>query len=141
MKGEILAIIVAMIWGFVPILDKLGILNVHPFVGNFVRSMGSFVFMFMIFLYMLKMKQVQIDKVSALYLFTAGLLAGGLAGIIYYFAMKFAPVSRVIPLTSLYPFFAAIFSIIFLGENVTPRLLIGILFIILGTYLILTGKG
>ncbi len=138
MKGEILAIIVAMIWGFVPILDKLGIVNVHPFVGNFIRSTGSFLFMFIIFLYMLKIKNVNIDVKSMLYLFFAGLLAGGVAGVIYYFALKFSSVSRVIPLTSLYPFFAAVFSIIILGEKVTIKLMLGILFIIIGTYLILS---
>ncbi len=138
MKGEILAILVAIIWGFVPILDKLGIINVHPFVGNFIRSVGSFTFMLIIFLYMLKTKQVYVEKGAVIYLFFAGLLAGGVAGIIYYFALKFAPVSRVIPITSLYPFFAAIFSIILLGEKVTVKLILGIVFIIIGMHLILS---
>ena len=64
------------------------------------------------------------------------------AAISYYFALNFAPVVLVSPVSGTAPLFAMLFTIIFLKrlESVTPRMIAGCVLVVAGVALIAMGR-
>ena len=69
----------------------------------------------------------------------AGIIASGLAMIIYFKALKLTQASRVVPITSIYPLFTVILSALILGEKVSLRIAIGAILIVIGVMLVSEG--
>ncbi len=73
------------------------------------------------------------------------LISGVIAGIgisSHYLALSLAPVVLVIPVSSTSPIFALLWSHIFLGqlERITPRIMLGAIFVVIGAILISIGR-
>ena len=64
------------------------------------------------------------------------------AAISYYFALDFAPVVLVSPVSGTAPLFAMLFTIVFLKrlESVTPRMIAGCVLVVAGVALIAVGR-
>ena len=47
MKTEafVFALIVALLWGIAPLLDKKGVGNLNPIIAAFYRSLGAIIFL------------------------------------------------------------------------------------------------
>jgi transporter family protein len=70
------------------------------------------------------------------FLVLAGVLAGFVAQLVFYKALKTGEISRIIPITSCYPLFTFLLGWMFLGEDVTLSKVIGMLLILGGIFLL-----
>jgi uncharacterized membrane protein len=50
--------------------------------------------------------------------------------------LKLSQASRVVPITSIYPLFTVIFSALLLGENISPKVVVGAVLIVIGLSLV-----
>ena len=136
--GEVLAFIAAVLWGFVPILDKTALIgNVSPYLANLIRSLGALIFLTIVVLVLRDFDLEVFDAKRVSLLMTAGAIAGGLAMVIYYMALKSIGASKAVPITSIYPLFTVIFSAIILRESFDlVRVLLGTALIVIGIVLV-----
>ncbi len=140
MKGEILALISALLWGIAPIFDKMVVSSgVSPYTANIVRAFGAVTFLIFSVIVLRQFDQSAFVGRNLIYLLTAGALGGGVAMVLYYMALKFTSASKVVPITSIYPLFTILFSSIALGENVSPKVVVGAVLIVLGVALVCEG--
>ncbi len=138
MMGEVLAFLAAILWGFVPILDKTALIgNVSPYLANLIRSLGALLFLTLTVLILRDFDLEVFDARRVSILMVAGAIAGGLAMVIYYMALKSIGASKAVPITSVYPLFTVIFSAIILRESFdVPRVLLGTALIVAGIILV-----
>ncbi len=136
--GEVLAFVAAILWGFVPILDKTALIgNVSPYLANLIRSLGALIFLSIVVLVLRDFDLEVFDAKRVSLLMTAGAIAGGLAMVIYYMALKSIGASKAVPITSIYPLFTVIFSAIILRESFDlVRVLLGTALIVIGIVLV-----
>ncbi len=123
----------ALLWGFAPVFDKMGLGKATPAAALSVRTITVAVGLIAFLLMSGGWKQVSSLDHKTIGYIAFGALAGGLLGqLTYYYALKLGDASRVVPLAATYPLVAALVSIIFLKEPVTPGKVIGAIFIVLG---------
>lgn len=141
MKGEILALISAVLWGISAIFDKLAITNNNVPVpqANLIRSFGGFIFLLLIIIALRDLDFSAFDGRRVSYLLIAGSIAGGIAMIIFYFALRQIGASRTVPLSSIYPLFTVLFASVFLGESISLKVLAGTVLIVMGVILVVEG--
>lgn len=131
------AAVAACIWGFVPILEKLGLTKVDPLVGLFYRCLGVLVGIVILPIFFLKPAQIKsVDMRSALYLIAAGFLASFIAQIAFYNGLKLGEVSKVVPISGSYPFLTFLLGILLFGESMTAVKLIGVLLVVAGIWVL-----
>lgn len=138
MNGIFYAIIAALMWGFVPILDKLGIAGgMSIYTATLIRSIGALITMSFILILTGEFNSREVDFRSFALLFIAGAIAGGIAMIVYFTAIQKIGVSKTIPVTSVYPLFTVIFSALILRESFNVQnVLMGTLLIVAGLIII-----
>ena len=138
MEAFLLALLAAFIWGFVPFLEKLGLSSVEPTIAYLIRCGGVLLGVaFTIIFFTPHYSSIgKMGIKSIFFLVLAGILAGFVAQLVFYKALKMGEVSRIIPITSCYPLFTFILGWIFLGEEVTLSRVFGILLILGGTLLL-----
>lgn len=130
------AILTAFVWGFVPLLEKMGLVKVAPLVGLFYRSLGVLIGILFLGIFLKPQEIKAIDLRSALLLIIGGFLASFAAQICFYHGLKIGEVSRVVPISGSYPLIAFVLGIIFLGESLSPAKIIGVASIILGIWVL-----
>ena len=137
MMSYIFAILAAILWGVAPIFDKIVVsAGVSLYLANLIRAMGAVFFLSATVICFKHFDLSQLTAKHFLYLFIAGMMAGGLAMVLYYTALKYEPASRIIPLTSIYPLFTIAISAIILGENLSLKVVLGTILIIIGVALV-----
>ncbi|MBE7446889.1 MAG: EamA family transporter [Planctomycetia bacterium] len=137
METLILALLTAFIWGFVPFLEKVGLSSVEPTAAYLIRCSGVFLGVAMIIAFTPQFPSFRkMDVKSIFFLVLAGILAGVVAQLVFYKALKMGEISRIIPITSCYPLFTFLLGWIFLGEQVTMSKVIGMLLILGGIFLL-----
>ena len=141
MKGEMLAILAALLWGIAPLFDKLvATTAVSPVLANLVRSTGALTILAVVALLLRDFNLSELTPVRVTYLLIAGSIAGGIAMVIFYLALKQIGASKTVPLSSIYPLFTVIFSVVLLGEQVdVVRVAIGTILIVAGIIFVMTG--
>ncbi|AIY90072.1 EamA family transporter [Geoglobus acetivorans] len=138
MNGIVYAIMAAVLWGFVPILDKLGISEgMSIYTATLIRSIGAVIVMSLVLAASGEFKAQELNARSVSLLFAAGAIAGGIAMIVYFTAIQKIGVSKTIPVTSVYPLFTVIFSAMLLKESFNfQNVILGTLLIVAGLILI-----
>ena len=137
MNAFIWAILASFIWGVVPLLEKLGLAKVQPLTGLFYRCLGVLIGFLLLGVYVLKPQEIKaVDSGSIILLMLGGFLASFVAQICFYNGLKIGEVSRVVPISGSYPLVAFILGVIFLGETITLIKLVGVLFIIIGIWVL-----
>ncbi len=135
MKGELLALIAALLWGIAPIFDKIVVSSgASPYTANLVRALGAIAFLALAVVIRGGLEVLSFRNVMLLLI--AGAIGGGLAMILYFTALRFATASRVVPLTSIYPLFTVLFSAVVLGERLSLRVVVGTALIVIGVALV-----
>lgn len=134
MKGEILALIAAILWGIAPILDRYALQEVSVYPAIVVRAFGGFVAISLISL-ALRDFEITASK-SLILLLISGAISGAFAMILYFDSLKIIGASRAVAITAVYPMVTALLSAIFLSETLSARLLLGIALIIAGIILV-----
>ncbi len=133
----LLLIITTLLWGTTPIIEKMGLARVDPFVGVTVRSTIVTVILLSFTILLGKGKALlDLDGKSILLFGLSGLMAGFIGMWTYYTALKMGPTSKIVPISACYPLITALLSILILREGVTLERIIGTALIVSGVWLV-----
>ena len=139
MSAFLWAVVTALIWGVVPLLEKLGLRAATPMVGVLVRSLGVLVGFLCWGLLVSPWSAIRaLPWSSVLLLAGGGFLASFLGQMAFYHALKSGAVSQVTPVAGAYPLIAALLGWWLLREPLTTTRILGVLLIILGVVLLRT---
>lgn len=134
------AIATACIWGVVPILEKSGLKSTSPFVGLFYRCVGLLIGFLVLATVIVKPAEIRsIDMRSAILLMSGGFLASFAAQWIFYHALKYGEISRVVPIAGSYPLISFILGIFIFQETLSVTKGLGICAILFGVYALKIG--
>ena len=138
MKPYLWALLAALTWGVVPIIEKLGLTKINVFAGLFFRSLG--VVFGAVILYLFNHSNIKMvfaeNLQGGLFLMLGGLGASIIGQIFFYSALKTGEASQVVPLAAAYPLISFILGIFFLGENITNLKVMGMVCIVAGIWML-----
>ncbi|MGQ9526037.1 MAG: EamA family transporter [Armatimonadota bacterium] len=141
MRATTFVFLTVVLWGIAPIFDKLGIARVRPEVATAIRSLTVFVGISCYLLAGGLFRQIaSLDLSSLLCIAVGGVAAGLLAQVTYFYAMKAAEASRVVPMASSYPVVTLVLGILLLGEKLNVPKVLGTLMVVGGLYVIQLGR-
>lgn len=138
-KSFLFAVLAAVIWGFAPALEKVGLkgASIDPFLGVFIRTIPIALIAVLGVVLMGRLGEVAaVDLKSALFVAAGGLVAGLLGQLAFYSALKWGEASVVVPVAATYPLVALLVSVLFLGEAFTIQKLAGIILVVGGVVLL-----
>ncbi|KXG76550.1 hypothetical protein AN618_15810 [Fervidicola ferrireducens] len=136
MKSFIFAFLTALCWGAAPILGKMGLTKLPPFLALSLRSFTISIILLAAGLLSGSFKNFQVDARSFIFIAAEGIMASLLGQLTYYYALKYSEASKVVPVSSSFPLFTLILAFLFLHENITLKKIFGTLLVILGIILI-----
>jgi len=133
----LLLAITALCWGSTPILEKVGLKEVDPFVGVTVRSMAITAVLLAVAALSGRLRDIFSVHLRTVVIFSSsGILAGLLGMWTYFWALKMGATSRVVPIAASYPLVTALLGMLLLGEQVTLLRFLGIVLIVVGIWLV-----
>lgn len=136
-QGFIWALIASVLWGSTPLIDKLGLSKVDPLSAVLIRNLViSVTVVPMLFIIGKGEHFLNVDKKSAMLIIIGGFLASLLGQWAYYKALKCCEASRVVPIAGTYPLIAFIMAVVVLGEPITIKKIIGVIFVVGGVILL-----
>lgn len=125
--------LIALIWGIQPVLQKKMLTNLSH---ESVMIIGGLLYFVLILIYFLINKNKVTKEINTLndeqkkmLLFIA--IISFIASMLYYHALSIESSSKVSMITSIWPIFAVLFGILLLNEKFNPKLLFGIIAILL----------
>ena len=135
--GALLALLVAIIWGINPIFEKFALKNASPYSVITIRFIFTAVCLAIITLTTGRLEEItKVDGRSLFWILISGLV-GGLIGLFLFFvALKHEDTSKVVPIAATFPMFTALYAYMLLGEAISLKRAIGILFVVIGAILI-----
>lgn len=129
----IYALLAAVFAALTTIFAKIGLKNINSDLATAIRTLVILIFAWAITLFRGETKGIlQISRQGLLFLVFSG-LATGISWLFYFKALQIGEVSKVAPVDKLSLALVIIFSVTFLGEPVTWKVLLGGLLIIGGT--------
>jgi len=139
MKGEILALIIAMMWGIFPIIEKKALNYIDPSMALFLIVSMNFLVISLTYILMGKvslgsLKTIPLEPVIFLGVVS---VAGVLSTYLYYKALKLSSPSKIVVITSIYPFFTIVANSILTRELPSIKMILGAFFIFLGIYFVM----
>ncbi|MBN2460149.1 MAG: EamA family transporter [Candidatus Cloacimonetes bacterium] len=141
MKPQFFALLTAVAWGVGGFFEKKGMHlgNLSPQVGITIRTAVALIILAIIS-YPRWKSLSQAGTGSLLYMIIGGgIVAGALGMLCFYVAIRGAALSRVMPIAFTSPLFGALMGIIFAGEQVTSRGIVGIIMSVGGIILLTCG--
>jgi len=140
MSWFIFALLSAFFAALTAILAKIGIKDVDSNLATAIRTIIIFLFAWGIVIYQGTWKEVSsLSRFSILFLILSG-LATGLSWLFYFRALQLGEASQVAPIDKLSLALTVILALVFLHEKITFSAVIGIIFMIAGTFLIAFGQ-
>lgn len=129
------ALLSAVFAALTSILAKIGIDGVGSNLATAIRTMVVVVLAWgMVFFTGEQHTLASVDKKSWIFLILSG-LATGLSWLCYYKAIQIGDVSKVVPIDKLSVVFTMVLAFVFLHEKFTTKSIFGIIFIAIGTIL------
>ena len=133
----IYALLSAFFAALIAIFAKVGIKGVDTDLATAIRTVVILIIAWGIALFRGGASTMQsLTKQNIIFLCLSG-IATGLSWIFYFKALQLGEVSQVAPVDKLSVALAIILSVIFLGETITPKIAIGALLIIAGTFVLI----
>ncbi len=133
---NLLALLVAAIWGIAPIFEKLSLQSLSPIYVLFVRFIlvtSLFIPIFISSNEALNLDQLTLKNLMLILI--PGVLA--IVGIYLYFtALSGSSASKIVPLTAIYPLFTCFYAYVFLKEDFTTEKIIGTILIVTGVFVL-----
>lgn len=140
MPWFIFALLSAFFAALTAILAKVGIKGVDSNLATAVRTVVILLFAWGIVFFQGTFKQIgSLSKFSLLFLVLSG-IATGLSWLFYFRALQLGQASQVAPIDKLSLALTVILAAIFLHEKVNLSIIIGVVLMVVGTYLIAFGK-
>ncbi|KJJ85985.1 membrane protein containing DUF6, transmembrane [Candidatus Omnitrophus magneticus] len=133
----LLAVLAALIWGIVPVLEKIGMAKISPFTALFYRCVGVFIGAFLLLIFIIRPEDIKAADTKAIaLLILSGFLASVVATIAFYHALKAGDISKVVPIGAAYPLVSFILGIAILHEQFTLIKVAGVVLITCGIWLL-----
>lgn len=135
MKPQLFALMTAAAWGIGGYFEKKGLggsSGIPHEVGIVIRTAVALVILGLIAAPQLK-SLAHAETSSLLYLaLGGGIVAGSIGMLCFYASLKGAPLSQVMPIAFTAPMFGALAAVIFGGEQLSMRLVLGTLLTVAG---------
>ncbi len=132
-----LLIVTTLLWGTTPIIEKIGLVRVDPFIGVTIRStIVTIALLMLTFLLGKGRALIELEGRSIFIFGLSGLMAGLLGMWTYYTALKIGPTSKIVPISACYPLITALLSVFILKEGLTLLRVIGTTLIVIGIWLV-----
>lgn len=126
--------------GATSILAKIGIRDVDSHVATAIRTIVVLIFSWlMVFIVGSQRTVFNIETRTFLFLILSG-LATGASWLCYFKALQLGDVNKVVPIDKSSTILTMILAFIFLGENTSINMIIGMIAIGIGTYLMIQKK-
>lgn len=128
MKPEIFALLTAVCWGVGGYFEKKGLHlgNLSPTMGITLRTVTALLILAAASFPQWK-NVPQAGPKALLYMIIGGGVVAGAAGMLcFYTAIKGAPLNRVMPIAFTSPLFGALMGVMFAGEPLTIKTVLGI---------------
>lgn len=120
----------------VAVLGKIGLKNVDSTLATTIRAVVMAVFLVGAATMLQKFSLIKtVENQTLLFIILSG-VAGALSWLFYFFALKYGPASGVAALDRLSVVFVVLLAALFLGEAMTAKTAIGLLFIVGGALLL-----
>ncbi len=133
----IYAFISAIFAALVAIFGKIGMKGIDSTLATTIRALVMFVFLFVVIIFQKKYILIgTIKQVDYVFIILAG-IAGAMSWLFYFLALKTGEATKVASIDRLSIVFIMIFSLLFLGEKFSLKLLSGIILIAVGAILII----
>ncbi len=133
----IYALLSALFAALTAILAKVGIKGINSDLATAIRTVFILIIAWAIVFARKEIYGINIlSKNNWLFLSLSGITTG-LSWIFYFKALQLGKVSQVAPIDKLSVAIAIILAILFLGETVTPKIIIGAMMIIGGTIVLI----
>ena len=131
---QILALCTAMAWGIGGYFEKKGLHlgNLSPQMGITIRTFVALIILGAVSFPQWKTLPQASPKAILMMVLGGGVVAGAIGMLCFYAAIKGAPLGRVMPIAFTSPLFGALMGIIFGGEPLTLKVVIGTLLTIAG---------
>ena len=127
MKAQIFALITAIAWGVGGYFEKKGLHlgNLTPQMGITIRTFVALIILGIVSYPQWKTIPEAGSKALFYMIVGGGIVAGAVGMLCFYMAIKGAPLSKVMPIAFTSPLFGALMGMIFGGEPVTVKSIIG----------------
>lgn len=133
----IYALLSALFAALTAIFAKIGIKGVNTDLATAIRTVVILVIAWGLAFFRGGVATIHtLTKQNIIFLCLSG-VATGLSWIFYFKALQLGEVSQVAPVDKLSVALAIILSVVFLGEALTPKMAIGALLIIAGTFVLI----
>lgn len=140
MTWFIFALLSALFAALTAILAKIGIQKIDSNLATAIRTIVILIFAWGIVLFQGTWKQIgSISKFSLTFLILSG-IATGLSWLFYFRALQLGEASQVAPVDKLSLALTVILAFIFLHEKINISIIVGVILMVIGTYLIAFGK-
>jgi len=141
MKAQIFALITAIAWGVGGYFEKKGLHlgNLTPQMGITIRTFVALIILGIVSYPQWKTIPQAGSKALLYMIIGGGVVAGAVGMLCFYLAIKGAPLSKVMPIAFTSPLFGALMGMIFGGEAVTVKSIIGTVMTIGGIIILTIG--
>jgi len=132
-----LLVITLLLWGTTPLMEKVGLREVDPLIGVFLRSAAVVIVLAVVFLFSGRYSELARVSPKNLALFAgSGIMAGLVAMWTYFYVLKSGMMSQVVPITASYPLVTALLAFLVLGESFSIQRVVGIIMTVTGIIII-----
>jgi bacterial/archaeal transporter family protein len=115
------------------VFGKIGVLNINSNLATFIRTIVILIVLGGILTLRNDWQPMSsINRKSLFFLILSGIATGG-SWLCYYHALKLGPASKVVPIDKLSVVFVIVLASLFLGEELSLRIVLGAALIVTGT--------
>ncbi len=134
MKPQLFALLTAICWGVGGYFEKKGLQlgNLSPQMGITIRTISALIILGAVSFPQWKTVPQAGSKAILYMVIGGGVVAGAVGMLCFYTALKGAPLNRVMPIAFTSPLFGALMGVIFSGEPLTFKTIIGMVLTIAG---------
>lgn len=137
--GECLALISAVLWGTIPILVRKGLPHSNPSVAVVLGLLASMPLLLGVFFFHPRSVAHVIAPQAAMWFAAVGILGPCLGRVFNYMGVARLGAARATPLINSSPLFTTVLALVFLREQITLKILLGVLCIVSGI-VVLSGQ-
>lgn len=138
---EVFAILTAICWGVGGFFEKKGLHmgNLSPQMGITIRTAVALIILAVVSYPQWKTVAQAGPKALLYMIIGGGIVAGAVGMLCFYTAIKGAPLGKVMPIAFTSPLFGALMGILFAGEPITAKTILGMLMTTGGIVILTTG--
>ena len=130
--GECLALVTAMLWGTIPVLVRKALPYSSASVAVLLGSLASVPLLFLVFSFHPRPVMQAVAPQAAVWFAAVGVMGPGLGRAFNYMGVARLGAARATPLINSSPLFTTILALVFLREQLTLKILLGVLCIVAG---------